>query len=143
MRSISEVSELHAALTDARISLTSPRAHRATSLFKDGESMQSVVKTAVAHEASARQLWIQTALDPWCERHGLTRTQGLSVAFQDSPFDPKNPSKDRVTLKSLFGWSGQQNDFAVEIIRQEQQKQTDDKLFSLPFTISGDTPSCQ
>ena len=61
---------------------------------------------------NARELWISTALDPWCKRHGLTRKQGLSVAFDDSTFDPKNPEKDQVTLGSLFAWSGQQNDFA-------------------------------
>lgn len=121
MRTPEQMAELRAALTKARISCSSPRAHRAARLYEDGDLMESTIEFAVTQENAARQMWIETALDPWCERHGLTRAQGLSVAFNDHEFNVENPSKDLVTLKTLFQWSGQQNDFAAELFHLERE----------------------
>lgn len=45
------------------------------------------------------------------QRHGITREQGLSIASNDSDYNPNDPSKMLVTFADLFSWGGQQNDF--------------------------------
>lgn len=102
-------------LEGAGISLTSPRAHSALSEYKEGLSAQDCIAKAVKNESATRKMWISDFLDPWCERHGLTREQGLSVAFKDVAYNPANPRKDLVTLKDLFSWGGQQNDFFTHL----------------------------
>ena len=111
MKTPGEFEAFRAEITLARISLSSPRAHSAMEKFKDGTPAKQCVEEAIQHEANARNMWIATTLDPWCERHGITRKQGLSIASKDDAYNPADPSKDLVTLKSLFGWGGQQNDF--------------------------------
>lgn len=121
MKTQQEKYQLRQALGAAHISLSSPRAHSAMRDFKDGLSLEDSLKRAVEDELKARDIWIATALDPWCTRHGLTRAQGLSVAFDDSEFDPCHPEKPRPNMANLFQWGGQQNDFALELLRQEKQ----------------------
>lgn len=121
MRTQIEIEEFRTLLTTARIGLSSPRAHSAMAEFKDGTDADACIKVAVAHEASARNMWIETALDPWCKRHGITRVQGISIAFDDSSFNPENPKKDLVTRDALFGWGGQQNDFALWLMKEINQ----------------------
>lgn len=119
MRTPSEIEEeFRLRLTAARIELTSPRAYRAMAEFKDGAEATACVEEAVAHEATARNMWIKIALDPWCKRHEITRKQALSILFDDSSFNPENPGKDLVTRESLFAWSGQQNAFAYWLMHE-------------------------
>lgn len=94
------------------------RVHKAINDMKDGQDPQHCLDKAIEAETSARQLWIEVALEPWCDRHGLTLAQGLSVAFDDHSFNPANPDKDLVTMKDLFAWGGQQNDFAQFMLTQ-------------------------
>lgn len=136
MRTPFEIEEFSARLTGARISLSSPRAHRATEEFKDGADADSCIEEAVAHEASARNMWIETALDPWCKRHGITREQGLSIAFNDDSFNPQNPEKDLVTRERLFAWGGQQNDFAFWLMQDRGSSSNCDTSERLPVNDS-------
>lgn len=116
MRTSDETIEFSRMLTEARVGTTSPRGHSAMRQFKEGADAKECVELAVKNESQARELWITNALDPWCERHGLTRGQALSIAFDDSSFNPRNPEKDQVTLNTLFAWAGQQNDFAAYLV---------------------------
>lgn len=111
MKTETEIESFRAQLTQAKLSLSSPRAHTALNNFKDGKPADECIENAVRLETIARDTWIATALDPWCKRHGITRKQGLSIASRDDTYDHSNPSKPLVTLKDLSAWGGQQNDF--------------------------------
>ena len=52
--------------------------------------------------------WLKL-LDEWRNNHGITRKQAMSILFNDSRYNPKNPEKDNVIIKDLF-WAGV-NDF--------------------------------
>ena len=120
MRTPEEIGKFQAQIEAAGLSLTSTRSNAAMLQFKNGDEAASCLEKAVKREEVARQSWIDNALDPWCKRHGISREQALSIAFDDGSFDPQNPSKDRVTMKSLFEWGGQQNDFAGYLMRNSK-----------------------
>lgn len=110
--------DFRAALTRLGISLSSPRAHSAMSDYFERASRIEVavlLDRAFTHERAAREKWVDECLAPWCERHGITLQQGLSIAFDDGEFDPQNPKQPLPTMKSLFAWTGQQNDFAARL----------------------------
>ena len=112
---------LDEALTRLGISLSSPRAHQVARDMEDTRDCQDVaalLTRAVELERAAREDWLARALRPWCERHGLTLRQGLSVLFDDGAFNPDSPSKDRVTAKDMFAWGGAQNDFASRLMNE-------------------------
>ena len=112
---------LDEALTRLGISLSSPRAHqvaRGVEEARDGKDVAALLARAVEQERAAREDWVARALRPWCERHGLTLRQGLSVLFDDGSFNPESPEKDRVTAKDVFAWGGQQNDFAARLMNE-------------------------
>lgn len=67
-------------------------------------------------------MWISSALDPWAKRHGLTRAQALSVAFDDAAFNAANPRRDQVTLKDLYAWSGQEHGFAAYLMGEARDE---------------------
>lgn len=71
-------------------------------------------------------MWITSALDPWAKRHGLTRAQALSIAFDDGAFNPANPQRDQVTLKDLYGWSGQEHGFAAYLMGEGREEAVDE-----------------
>lgn len=109
---------LRAAATTLGIEQTSPRFHRAFyEVMEMGRPSGEALADAVRLEDRARQEWVNCSLQPWCERHGLTLQQGLSVLFDDGPFNAADPSKDLVTRESVFAWSGQQNTFASRLMR--------------------------
>lgn len=122
VRTPQEVEELRLRLQESGIFQSSPRAHSAIRDFKDGLDLEEAAARAVRHEAASRELWISNALDPWARRHGLTRAQALSVAFDDSSFNPTNPQRDQVTLKDLYGWSGQEHGFAAYLMGEGQDE---------------------
>lgn len=106
------------ALAKACLRHSSPSAHWAFATWKDRQLEQDeAIAGGVKQETDSRNAWIATELDPWCERHGLTRAQALSVAFDDQPFDERNPERDRATLKSLHSWAGQEQGFAGHLIK--------------------------
>lgn len=112
---------LNEALTRLGISLSSPRAHQVARDMEDTRGCNDVaalLTRAVELERAAREDWVACALRPWCERHGLTLRQGLSVLFDDGSFNPDSPDKDRVTAKDLFAWGGAQNDFAGRLMNE-------------------------
>jgi hypothetical protein len=111
MASQEEIETFRAKLEGAGIASSNTRAHRALDAFRDGVPEEKCIAEAVRLETKAREMWLSVALDPWCKRHGITREQGLSIAFADHTYNPANPSKDLVTMKDLFAWAGQQNDF--------------------------------
>lgn len=116
VRTPQEVAELLLRLEQSGIGRANPRARSAVNDLKEGLDFEECAARAVRHEASAREMWMTSALDPWAKRHGLTRAQALSVAFDDSPFNPANPQRDQVTLKDLYAWSGQEHGFAAYLI---------------------------
>ncbi|CAN7769819.1 hypothetical protein LJR290_007465 [Variovorax sp. LjRoot290] len=107
-----EIEALQERLAESGIGRTNPRTHSAVRDFQEGVDLEECAARAVRHEAAARETWITTWLDPWAARHGLTRAQALSVAFDDSPFNPANPSRDQVTLRDAHAWNGQEHSFA-------------------------------
>lgn len=116
VRTPQEVEELRLRLEQSGIDWTNPRAHGAIRDFEEGLDLEESAARAVRHEAASREMWIANALDPWAKRHGLTCAQALSVAFDDSAFNPANPERDQVTLKDLYGWSGQEHGFAAYLM---------------------------
>lgn len=117
MRTPEEIESFSVMLEAAHVSRSNRLAHNAMDNYKAGGDALTLVNTAAALETQNRTYWLNTCLDPWCKRHGLTWEQALSVAFDDSPFDPANPQKDRVTIKDLFWGGGQQNDFSSFLMR--------------------------
>jgi hypothetical protein len=85
---------------------------------RDCQDVAALLTRAVELERAAREDWLARALRPWCERHGLTLRQGLSVLFDDGALNPDSPSKDRVTAKDMFAWGGAQNDFASRLMNE-------------------------
>jgi hypothetical protein len=121
MKTQAQKDAFRALLTAAGLSISSPRANSAMIEFKDESNLLSeedLVAIAVKNEAVSRQAWVDTALSPWCKRHGITMAQGLSIMARDDAYNPKAPDKDLVTFKSLFEWSGQQNAFAEHLLRE-------------------------
>jgi hypothetical protein len=121
MKTEAQKDAFRALLAAAGLSISSPRANSAMAEFNDESnllSQEDLVAIAVKYEAVARQSWIDTALEPWCKRHGITFEQGLSILARDDAYNPKPPHTDLVTFKSLFEWSGQQNDFAEHLLRE-------------------------
>ncbi|PNG48845.1 MULTISPECIES: hypothetical protein [unclassified Variovorax] len=101
VRTPQEVEQLRLRLEQSGIGRTNPRAHSAVRDFEEGLDLEESAARAVRHEAASREMWISSALDPWAKRHGLTRAQALSVAFDDSAFNPANPQRDQVTQENL------------------------------------------
>jgi len=100
-----------------RVSQSSTRFHAAMrKVIDEGCPAKKALTDMVKFEDRARQDWVDHCLQPWCDRHGLTLKQGLSVLFDDDSFNPADPSKDRVTRRDVLGWSGQQNDFALRLM---------------------------
>lgn len=95
-----EVEALFERLAESGIGRSNPRSHAALAAFKSGLELEECAARAVRHEASAREAWISSALDPWAKRHGLTRAQAPSVALDDSASNPVNPRRDQVGLDS-------------------------------------------
>lgn len=113
---------LRLAADDLRINQSSPRFHTAyRQVIDEGQSAKEALSDMVKFEDRARQEWVERSLQPWCDRHGLTLKQGLSVLFDDHPYNPEDPSKDIVTKESVFGWGGQQNDFAYRLMDDMKQ----------------------
>ena len=105
------------AADDLRVSLSSTRFHSAyRKVIDEGWSAKDALTDMVNFEDRARQEWVDRSLQPWCDRHGLTLKQGLSVLFDDHSYNPEDPSKEIVTKESVFGWAGQQNDFAHRLM---------------------------
>jgi hypothetical protein len=126
VRTPQEVEELRLRLEESGIGRSNPRAHSAIRDFKDGLDLEECAARAVRHEAAAREMWISNALDPWAKRHGLTRAQALSIAFDDSAFNPANPQRDQVMLKDLYGWSGQEHGFAAYLMGEGRDEVADE-----------------
>lgn len=126
VRTPPEVEDLRLRLEQSGIGRANPRAHSAVRDFEEGLDLEEAAARAVRHEAAAREMWITTALDPWAKRHGLTRAQALSVAFDDSAFNPVNPQRDQVTLKDLYAWSGQEHGFAAYLMGEGRDEATDE-----------------
>ena len=103
-------------LERAGVDVTSGIARQALDDFRRGVSADQAIATAVSRQNTAMQLWVSTALEPWCNRHGITLEQGLSIAFDDSPFNPKTKKDDLPTMRNLFEWNGQQNTFAWRLM---------------------------
>ena len=122
-RTPQEVEELRLRLEESGIGRSNPCAHSAIRDFEDGLDLEEAAARAIRHEAAARELWVSNALDPWAKRHGLTRAQALSVAFDDSSFNPANPQRDQVTLKDLYGWSGQEHGFAAYLMGEGRDEE--------------------
>jgi hypothetical protein len=118
IRSQHEVEALFCRLEESGIGRANPRAHSAIRDFKEGLDFEECAARAVRHEAAARESWISNWLEPWAARHGLTRAQALSVAFDDSPFNPADPSRDYVTLRDAYAWSGQEHGFATYLMSE-------------------------
>lgn len=112
-----QVESFYRNIEAAGVNRTNQRAHNALERVKAGESEAVSIAAAVAYEAQSRALWLEAALDPWCLRHGISQTQALSIVFDDGAYNPANPEKDQVTLKSLFWGDGQHNDFAAFLMR--------------------------
>ena len=125
-RTPQEIEELFVRLEQSGIGRANPRARFALQDFKDGLDFEECAARAVRHEATAREMWITSALDPWAKRHGLTRAQALSVAFDDSAFNPADPQRDQVTLKDLYAWSGQEHGFATFLMREGRDEAADE-----------------
>lgn len=153
MKTPEEISLFKTQLEAAGISLTSPPAHRAIGEFKDNAktfTSEALVLQAVNEERINRDAWIELALAPWCKRHGITLEQGASIVAQDDAYNPDEPGKDLVTYRSLFAWSGQQNDFAAKILKTAKDVgpteialrwHIDDVLVASANTESGIKPS--
>ena len=108
-----------------RVDQTSPRFHAAfRQVMEEGRPAAEALEDMVRFEDRAREMWVSHALQPWCNRHGLTLQQGLSVLFDDGAFNPKDPGKDLVTRDSVFGWSGQQNNFFPRLMADLTQAGT-------------------
>ena len=116
VRTPPETEELRLRLEQSGIGRANPRAHSAVRDFEEGLDLEESAARAVRHEAASREMWVSNALDPWAKRHGLSRGQAPSVAFDDSSFNPANPQRDQVTLKDLYGWSGQEHGFAAYLM---------------------------
>lgn len=116
-KTVTNRGQLFEALYKLHINLSSPRTHSATRRFEDGESVHVILHDAVQNECNARLMWF-SQLEQWCNRHKITIEQGLSVLFDDDSFDPNNHSTDRVTKRTMFEWSGQQNDFAPRVLAE-------------------------
>ena len=125
-RTFKELEALRLRLEQSGIGRSNPRAHSAVRDFDEGIDFEEAAARAVRHEAAARETWIASALDPWAKRHGLTRAQALSVAFDDSPFNPANPQRDQVTLKDLYAWSGQEHGFAAYLMGEGREEAVDE-----------------
>ncbi|MBY0466242.1 MAG: hypothetical protein K2W33_14995 [Burkholderiales bacterium] len=107
---------LRLAADDLRINRSSPRFHTAyRQVIEEGRSAKDALSDMVRFEDRARQEWVDRSLQPWCDRHGLTLKQGLSVLFDDHPYNLKDPS-ELVTQRSVLAWSGQQNDFSFRLM---------------------------
>lgn len=126
MTALEEIEAFKRQLEAAGLSLSNPRSHQAMDAYKNGAFAADCIAVAEKQEASARQSWLETAVDPWCQRHGITREQALSIAFDDGAFNPANPKKDQVTLRDLFAWGGQQNDFAMRVRKDARMKTAGD-----------------
>lgn len=61
---------------------------------------------------SRRQQWLETVIDPWAQKHGITRLQAISVLFCDNT--------DGVTNKDAYWVDG--NDFAGATMAQANLK---------------------
>ena len=117
-KTVHEIEALYGRLAESGIGRSNPRAHSAVRDFKDGLELEECAARAVRHEAASREMWISNWLDPWAARHGLTRAQALSVAFDDSSFNPANPACDQVTLRDAHAWNGQEHGFAAHLMRE-------------------------
>lgn len=119
-------------LGESGLGRSNPRSRSAIEDFKNGLDLEECAARAVRHEAAARAAWAATALDPWAKRHGLTRAQALSVAFDDHPFNPSDPERDQVTLRDLHAWNGQQHGFAAYLMGEGRDES--------PLEIEQDAP---
>lgn len=108
--------ELLAALRSAGVS--NQRIYSAMADANSGQSKVEVFSRAMELDKKARDNWVETSLRPWCDRHGLTIEQGLSVAFRDESFNPQDPENDLPTIKDVFAWNGQQNNFALSLMNE-------------------------
>lgn len=57
---------------------------------------------------SRREQWLETAIDPWAKKHGLSRMQAISVLFCDN--------SDGITDKAAY-WA-EANEFAGDVMKQ-------------------------
>jgi hypothetical protein len=107
MRTPEEIEAFYLLLEMAYIARSNRLAHRALDHYQRGGDAQTCVNVAAAQETNNRISWITSYLDPWCQRHGLTREQGLSVTFDDGPYNPANPKQDQITMPDVLMGQGQ------------------------------------
>jgi hypothetical protein len=97
------------------------RLNQAIQRFKDGVPYDEVISRAQSDEELARKMWLEKAMLPWCERHGVSLEQGISVVFNDFQYDPENRERDQVIMRDLL-WNGQGYDFAMYLKSQLENK---------------------
>lgn len=139
MPSQEEIDNVRARLEEAGISSSNSRSHQALAAFSGGMVAEDCIADALKKEASAREMWLKVALDPWCKRHGISRKQALSIVFSDHTYNPIDPSKDNIVLKDLFAWGGQQNDFASYFRRNPDALTSGEQKHKVIVCVEGGT----
>lgn len=102
------------------IERTSPRAALALSQFREGLDLNLCLENANKAELAARELWRERSLKPFCEKHGITEAQAISIAFQDSVYSRDRPHEKQVCLGDL-SWGGQGEAFAMQLARNRNE----------------------
>lgn len=98
------------------ISWTDPICHKAHHrVVTLGEDEDTVVKEAVGAFKRDLKAWIDLSLTPYSQKHNLSLKQAISVAFEDLPYNQKNPMSDLIQMRDLY-WNGRGENFASALL---------------------------
>lgn len=98
------------------------RIDQAKGMIEDGVSVAEATAKVIEFEKSAYNMWLDVHVRPWCARHRISLEQCMSVVFDDSPYNPENPSKDLVTIDKIRTWSGQEGAFYLRLVDELKSK---------------------
>ena len=73
---------------------------------------------AIQFEKNAEETFVEQALKPWAERHGITVGQAISILSNDSKFNPVTQKDDLPSAQDIHAWLDQKSGFFQRISAQ-------------------------
>lgn len=84
-------------------------------------SVKQAYLQAIDNEEKAQTYYVENALSPWAQRHGLTLLQAINIVCNDSDFNPDTKKHDLPTLGGLFWVSGLHNNYFHRLQKQLEE----------------------